>query len=143
MASRAGASLKARAECGLGHLRLATDGPGPGERQERRRHELESRSIRIFAERVSDTQVLSRQKRQRPEPLFARHECRDPVVHTPILRVCEQSERYEVRIARASLRVRRELLDVFGKAICEHNPYVKDFMTVRVDLRRAEHENRR
>ena len=37
----------------------------------------------------------------------------------------------------------RELLDVFGKAICEHNPYVKDFMTVRVDLRRAEHENRR
>ena len=71
VASRAGASLKARAECGLGHLRLATDGPGPGERQERRRHELESRSIRIFAERVSDTQVLSRQKRQRPEPLFA------------------------------------------------------------------------
>ena len=37
----------------------------------------------------------------------------------------------------------RELLDVFGKAICEHNPYVKDFMTVRVDRRRAEHENRR
>lgn len=37
----------------------------------------------------------------------------------------------------------RELLDVFGKAICEHNPYVKDFMTVRVDLRRAEQENRR
>ena len=55
VASRAGVSLKARDKCGLGHLRLATDGPGPGERQGRLRHELESRSIRISAERVSDT----------------------------------------------------------------------------------------
>ena len=51
--------MKARAECGLGHLRLATDGPGPGERQGRLRHELESRSIRISAERVSDTRRIS------------------------------------------------------------------------------------
>ena len=30
-ASRAGVSLKTRDKCGLGQLRLATDGPGPGE----------------------------------------------------------------------------------------------------------------
>ena len=44
-ASRAGVSLKTRDKCGLGQLRLATDGPGPGERQERRalqRHEKQA-----------------------------------------------------------------------------------------------------
>ena len=35
-ASRAGVSLKTRDKCGLGQLRLATDGPGPGGRQRRR-----------------------------------------------------------------------------------------------------------
>ena len=35
-ASRAGVSLKTRDKCGLGQLRLATDGPEPGERQRRR-----------------------------------------------------------------------------------------------------------
>ena len=39
-ASRAGASLKTRDKCGLGQLRLATDGPGPGERQRRRGGDL-------------------------------------------------------------------------------------------------------
>ena len=39
-ASRAGVSLKTRDKYGLGQLRLATDGPGPGERQERRGGEL-------------------------------------------------------------------------------------------------------
>ena len=39
-ASRAGASLKTRDKCGLGQLRVATDGPRPGERQRRRGGEL-------------------------------------------------------------------------------------------------------
>ena len=39
-ASRAGVSLKTRDKCGLGQLRLATDGTGPGERQRRRGGEL-------------------------------------------------------------------------------------------------------
>ena len=39
-ASRAGVSLQTRGKCGLGHLRLATDGPGPGERQRWRGGEL-------------------------------------------------------------------------------------------------------
>ena len=38
-------SLKARGKCGLGHPRLATDGPGPGERQRRRGHELGLRLV--------------------------------------------------------------------------------------------------
>ena len=42
-ASRAGVSLKTRDMCGLGQLRLATDGPGPGERQRRRGGELRGR----------------------------------------------------------------------------------------------------
>ena len=40
VASRAGVSLQTRDKCGSGRLRLATDGPGPGERQERRGGEL-------------------------------------------------------------------------------------------------------
>ena len=40
VASRAGVSLKTRDKCGLGQLRLATDGPRPGERQRRRAGEL-------------------------------------------------------------------------------------------------------
>ena len=40
MASRAGVSLETRDKCGLGQLGLATDGPGPGERQGRRGGEL-------------------------------------------------------------------------------------------------------
>ena len=39
-ASRACLSLKTRDKCGLGQLRLDTDGPGPGERQGRRGGEL-------------------------------------------------------------------------------------------------------
>ena len=39
-ASRAGVRLKTRDKCGLGQLRLATDGTGPGERQGRRGGEL-------------------------------------------------------------------------------------------------------
>ena len=39
-ASRAGVSLKTRDKCGLGQLRLATDGHGPRERQRRRGGEL-------------------------------------------------------------------------------------------------------
>ena len=39
-ASRAGVSLNTRDKCGLGQLRLATDGPGPGERQRMRGGEL-------------------------------------------------------------------------------------------------------
>ena len=39
-ASRAGVSLKTRDKCGLGQLRLATDGPGPGERQRMRGGDL-------------------------------------------------------------------------------------------------------
>ena len=41
--SRAGVSLKTRDKCGLGQLRLATDGPWPGERQRRRGGELRGR----------------------------------------------------------------------------------------------------
>ena len=40
VASRAGVSLKTRDKCGLGQLRVATDGPRPGERQRRRGGEL-------------------------------------------------------------------------------------------------------
>ena len=40
VASRAGVSLKTQDKCGLGQLRLAADGPGPGERQRRRGGEL-------------------------------------------------------------------------------------------------------
>ena len=36
VASRAGVSLQTQGKCGLGRLRLATDGPGPGGRQRRR-----------------------------------------------------------------------------------------------------------
>ena len=39
-ASRAGMSLKTQNKCGLGQLRLAAGGPGPGERQRRRGGEL-------------------------------------------------------------------------------------------------------
>ena len=46
-ASRAGVSLKTRDKCGLGQLRLATDGPGPGERQRRRGGELRGWSVRV------------------------------------------------------------------------------------------------
>ena len=44
-ASRACLSLKTRDKCGLGQLRLDTDGPGPGERQGRRGGELRSRFV--------------------------------------------------------------------------------------------------
>ena len=40
VASRAGVSLETRDKGGLGQLGLATDGPGPGERQGRRGGEL-------------------------------------------------------------------------------------------------------
>ena len=46
-ASRAGVSLKTRDKCGLGQLRLATDGTGPGERQERRARELRGWRVRV------------------------------------------------------------------------------------------------
>ena len=44
-ASRAGMSLKTQNKCGLGQLRLAAGGPGPGERQRRRGGELGSRFV--------------------------------------------------------------------------------------------------
>ena len=47
VASRAGVSLKTRDKCGLGQLRLATDGTGPGERQERRARELRGWRVRV------------------------------------------------------------------------------------------------
>ena len=47
VASRAGVSLKTRDMCGLGQLRLATDGTGPGERQERRDRELRGWRVRV------------------------------------------------------------------------------------------------
>ena len=40
VASRAGVSLQTQGKCGLGRLRHATDGPGPGGRQRRRAGEL-------------------------------------------------------------------------------------------------------
>ena len=40
VASRAGVSLQTQGKCGLGRLRCATDGPGPGGRQRRRGGEL-------------------------------------------------------------------------------------------------------
>ena len=46
-ASRAGVSLKTRDKCGLGQLRLATDGTGPGERQARRARELRGWRVRV------------------------------------------------------------------------------------------------
>ena len=45
VASRAGVSLKTRDKCGSGQLGLATDGPGPGERQRRRGGELGSHFV--------------------------------------------------------------------------------------------------
>ena len=45
VASRAGVSLQTQGKCGLGRLRRATDGPGPGERQRRRGHELGLRFV--------------------------------------------------------------------------------------------------
>ena len=46
-ASRAGVSLKTRDKCGLGQLRLATDGTGPGERERRRGGELRGWRVRV------------------------------------------------------------------------------------------------
>ena len=46
-ASRAGVSFKTRDKCGLGQLRVATDGPGPGERQRRRGGELRGWRVRV------------------------------------------------------------------------------------------------
>ena len=46
-ASRAGVSLKTRDKCGLGQLRLATDGTGPGERQRGRGGEQRGWRVRV------------------------------------------------------------------------------------------------
>ena len=46
-ASRAGVSLKTRDKCGLGQLRLAADGPGPGERQRGRGGEQRGWRVRV------------------------------------------------------------------------------------------------
>ena len=46
-ASQASVSLKTRDKCGLGQLRLATDGPEPGERQGRRARELRGWRVRV------------------------------------------------------------------------------------------------
>ena len=46
-ASQASVSLKTRDKCGLGQLRLATDGPRPGERQRRRGGELRGWRVRV------------------------------------------------------------------------------------------------
>ena len=47
VAFRAGVSLMAQDKCGLGHFRLATDGPGPGERQRWRGGELRGWRVRV------------------------------------------------------------------------------------------------
>ena len=47
VASRAGVSLQTQGKCGLGRLRRATDGHGPGERQRRRGGELGGWSVRV------------------------------------------------------------------------------------------------
>ena len=47
VASRAGVSLQTQGKCGLGWLRRATDGPGPGGRQRRRGGELGGWSVRV------------------------------------------------------------------------------------------------
>ena len=47
VASRAGVSLKTHDKCGFRHLRLATDGPGPGERQRRRGGELRGWRVHV------------------------------------------------------------------------------------------------
>ena len=47
VASRAGVSLQTQGECGLGRLRLTTDGPGPGGRQRRRDGELRRWRVRV------------------------------------------------------------------------------------------------
>ena len=47
VASRAGVSLGTRDKCGSGRLKLATDGPGPGERQRRRGGELRGWRVRV------------------------------------------------------------------------------------------------
>ena len=47
VASRAGVSLQTQDKCGLGRLRRATDGPGPGGRQRRRGGELRGWSVRV------------------------------------------------------------------------------------------------
>ena len=47
VASRAGVSLQTQGKCGLGRLRCATDGPGPGERQRRRGGALRGWSVRV------------------------------------------------------------------------------------------------
>ena len=47
VASRAGVSLQTRDKCGSGRLKLAADGPGPGERQRRRGGELRGWRVRV------------------------------------------------------------------------------------------------
>ena len=47
VASRAGVSLQTQGKCGLGWLRRATDGPGPGGRQRRRGGALRGWSVRV------------------------------------------------------------------------------------------------
>ena len=47
VASRAGVSLQTQGKCGLGRLRLATDGNRPGERQIRRGGELRGWRVRV------------------------------------------------------------------------------------------------
>ena len=47
VASRAGVSLQTQDKCGLGRLRCATDGPGPGGRQRRRGGALRGWSVRV------------------------------------------------------------------------------------------------
>ena len=47
VASRAGVSLQTQGKCGLGWLRRATDGPGPGGRQRRRGGELGGWRVRV------------------------------------------------------------------------------------------------
>ena len=79
VASRAGVSLKTRGKCGLGHLRLATDGPGPGERQRRRGHELglnpsAARGTRPRAGRCCPTPRARARKRSCLS--CSRHQCR-------------------------------------------------------------------
>ena len=57
-ASRAGVSLKTRDKCGLGQLRLATDGPGPGGRQRRQGGEL--RGLRVHVRPCREASATTR-----------------------------------------------------------------------------------
>ena len=79
-ASRAAVSLKTQDKCGLGQLRLAADGPGPGERQKRRGGELGSRFVGTWTCRDELPKNVvcgycSKLRERRPTCYDCMHEC--------------------------------------------------------------------